>query len=309
MANEIKLEVYTIKIRQKGDDKHLSIHDTFGDIATFVSNFIKSNDTMQIDESHKKSIQFNTKKLSVSEKQNFFSGIIESGDYGTESEIKDMDTGALRYHKRKNDLDVKPFYFLFWLPATANAGFIFLQRTGVFGINTLFSIAFRNYVRDISEAIHVSFNPFVSKSLAKSFLKNGTLKEISLSRYNLPTDVADRLGFSEFKEDIHSIELIIRSKGGFRKKSRMQKFMDNSDGKFFDFPALEEIGMDGKHKEKIKVNLGGNTRTIDLSDTLQIKPYFEIDYVEKDPKSGHPIFESIDSIAKQFAEDIKREIL
>ena len=67
--------------------------------------------------------------------------------------------------------------------------------------------------------------------------------------------------------------------------------------------------MDGEHEEKIKVKLGGNTRTIDLSDTLAIKPYFDIEEeVEKDARTGHPIFASIDEIAKQYVKDISKEI-
>lgn len=313
MAHEIKLEVYTFKVRQKGDDKYISFFDTFAvkdDITAFIKGFIKFNDTLSIDEEHQKSIQFKSNSLVANSDKGIYSGIIESGDYGTESILVNRTTKKQVYTKKKDDIDIKPFYYLLWIPKVGNVGFLMLQRTGIYGVNSIFTSVFKDYIISKHQSLMVDFAPFVSKQLAQTYLSNGTLKQITLRRFNLPADVVDHLGLKEYNEDILSVEIKITSKKqGFPFNDRVSKFIDNKNGKFFDIPNLKKLGMDGEHEEKIKVKLGSSSRTIDLSDTLEIRPYFDIDeQVDKNAKTGHPIFKSIDEIAKQYVADISKEI-
>jgi hypothetical protein len=313
MANEIKLEVYTFRIRQKGEEDYISFFDTFAekkDITNFITGFIKYNDTLNIDEAHQKSIQFKSKTLTANSAKGIFSGIIESGDYGTESILVNRTTKKQVYTKKRDDIDIKPFYYLIWVPKIDNVAFIMLQRTGIYGINSIFTSTLRDYIISKHSSLMVDFAPFVSKQLAQTYLTNGALKQISLRRFNLPADVIEQLGLKEYDEEVLSVEIKITSKkSGFSFGDRVGKFMDNKNGKFFNIESLKNLGMDGEHEEKVKVKLGGSTRTIDLSDTLEIRPYFDIDeQVEKDLATGHPTFESINVIANQYVEDIKKEI-
>jgi hypothetical protein len=76
----------------------------------------------------------------------------------------------------------------------------------------------------------------------------------------------------------------------------------------FDLRELDTLGFDGTHKSTIKVKLGRNTRTVDLSETGKIRPYYDIDdEVEKD-STGHPVFSSISAIAISMIDDILDEI-
>ncbi len=313
MAHEIKLEVYTFRIRQKGEEDYISFFDTFAekkDITNFITGFIKYNDTLNIDEAHQKSIQFKSKTLTANSAKGIFSGIIESGDYGTESILVNRTTKKQVYTKKRDDIDIKPFYYLIWVPKIDNVAFIMLQRTGIYGINSIFTSTLRDYIISKHPSLMVDFAPFVSKQLAQTYLTNGALKQISLRRFNLPADVIEQLGLKEYDEEVLSVEIKITSKkSGFSFGDRVGKFIDNKNGKFFNIESLKNLGMDGEHEEKVKVKLGGSTRTIDLSDTLEIRPYFDIDeQVEKNVTTGHPTFESINEIANQYVEDIKKEI-
>lgn len=314
MAHEIKLEVYTFRIRQKGEKDYISFFDTFAekkDITNFIKGFIKFNDTLNIDEEHQKSIQFKSNTLTANSDKAIYSGIIESGDYGTESVLVNLTTKKQVYTKKKDDIDIKPFYYLMWIPKVGNVGFLMLQRTGIYGINSIFTATLRDYITSKHQSLMVDFAPFVSKQLAQTYLSNGALKQISLRRFNLPADVIDQLGLKEYNEEVLSVEIKITSKknGFLNLNDKVSKFIEDKNGKFFDIPNLKSLGMDGEHEEKIKVKLGGSTRTIDLSDTLEIRPYFDIDeQVDKDVKTGHPKFESIDNIAKQYVTDISKEI-
>lgn len=313
MAHEIKLEVYTFKIRQKNHKEYWSFFDTFAvkkSVTKFMTDFIKYNDKLSVDETKQKSMQFQSETLKTNSDKGIYSGIIESGDYGTESILVNRKSKKKVYTKKKDDLDIKPFYYLIWVPKDKNVGFVMLQRTGIFGINSVFTNSFRDYIESKIDSLMVEFEPFVSKQLAQTYLRKGSLKEISLKRYNLPADVVDQLGLKEYTEEILSVEIKIKSrKNGFSFRDKVGKFIDDKDGKFFSVSSLKPLGMDGEHEERVRVKLGNNTRVIDLSDTLEIRPYFDIDKeVKKDLESGHPTFASIDAIAKQYVSDIEKEI-
>lgn len=313
MAQEIKLEVYTFRIREKRKKDYISFYNTFSknrEMTNFIKRLIKFNDELNVDEKRKKSIQFKSDTLKINSKKGIYSGIIESGDYGIQSRLVNRNTKEEVYTKQKDDLDIKPFYYLIWIPEKGNVAFLILQRIGIYGINSIFQSVFKNFISKVNESLIVDFSPYVSKDLAQTYISRGTLKQISLRRFNLPPDIIDHLGLEEFDDDILSLELkITAKKDGFSFRDKLSTFIKDKNGKFFDSPTLKNIGIDGEHNEKIKIKLNGNTRTIDLSDTLEIRPYFDVDdEVNKNKKTGHPTFESINDIANKYISDIKNEI-
>lgn len=313
MANEIRLEIYTFSIRQKREKEALNLDSFSGgtDCLIFFKDYIASFEKkLFINDKQKKSIQFDGSFLKINTSKRIISGVIESGDYGIESKIVDKNTQKQKFTKLVDDLDIKPFYFLLYFPKNSKYGFIILQRLGVFGINSIFSNHLSTFFKTKYDDLIIDFAPFVSKKLAKAFIEKGSIKELSLRRYNLPEDVADKLGILEYHEDILSIELKItaKPKRSISINNKVKKFINNPNGAFFDVQELKRIGFDGENNSKIKVMLGKNTRTIDLSDTGQIRPYYDIhDEVEKQ-KNGHPKFSSIDEIAKSYLEDLLNEI-
>ena len=314
MANEVKLEIYSFGVREIRSTEFLEL-DNFlsnNNFIEFFKDFIKSFETnITIDNKNKKSLQFVGNSIKIESKARLISGIIESGDYGIESKIVDANTKQKKYTKKISDLDIKPFYFLLHIPKNTRKGFIVLQRLGHFGINTIFTHSLSTYFRTKFENCILDIGAFVSKSLAKDYINNGGIKEFSLIRYDLPSDIADKIGLTDYKEDILSIEFkIVAKQGSFLNlNNKVKKFINNPNGAFFEVDGLKKIGFDGNNKSSMKVSLGNNIRTIDLSDTLQIRPYYDIDTeVEKDPKNGHPILTSIDKIAKDHLKDILTEI-
>lgn len=312
MANEIKLELYTFRIREKRNDKFLNLDSFFGenDFFTFFQEYIKTYDAdFLVNETQKKSLQFVSDKISIASIKRTISGIIESGDYGVESRIVNRKSKKEKYKKEVDDLDIKPFYFLILSPKGHNKGLLVLQRLGGFGINAIFTTHFENYFRSKNEGLMVDFSPFVSRELAKAFIEKGAIKELSLRRYNLPTDLIDKLGLTNHQEDVLSIELRITAKQKhylpFNK--RVDKFIKNPNAKLFEIRELEKLGFDGTHRSSIKVKLGTNTRTVDLSETGQIRPYYDINDEVSKEASGHPKFSSIDRITKDLINDLMKE--
>lgn len=312
MANEIKLELYTFRIRERRSDKFLKLDTFFGedDFFTFFQEYVNTYDKdFLVNEAQKKSLQFVSDKTSIASIKRTISGVIESGDYGVESRIVNRKSKKEKYRKEVDDLDIKPFYFLIFAPKGHDKGLLVLQRLGGFGINAVFTNHFENYFKEKNDGLIVDFNPFVSRELAKAFIEKGAIKELSLRSYNLPPDLIDKLGLTSHQEDVLSIELKITAKQKhylpFNK--RVDKFIKNPNARLFDIRELEKLGFDGTHKSSIKVKLGTNTRTVDLSETGQIRPYYDINTEVDKEGSGHPKFSSIDKIAKGLINDLMTE--
>lgn len=312
MAHEIKLELYNFQIRERRTENRLNLDNFFGeeDFFAFFQVYIKSFDAqIEVNELKKKSFQFVSNKTTIASNKRMISGIIESGDYGFESRIVDRKSKRQKYKKEVDDLDIKPFYFLIHAPKGSETGMLVLQRLGGYGINNLFTSHFEQHFKEKNEGLIMDFYPFVSKALANEFIDDGAIKEFILRRYDLPADIADKLGLTNHTESILSVELKITAKQNaslpFNKK--VQKFIKNPNAAFFDMKELPKIGFDGQHESSIKVKLGNNTRTIDLSDTLQIRPYYDINAQVDREASGHPVFDSIDKIAKELVNELKNE--
>lgn len=314
MANEVKLEVYTIRIREsRTRDSFLQLDSFFGkmDFLKFFQDYISSFDhQLEVNERQKRSLKLDSSKLSVSSSNRIISGIIESGDYGYESTIYNTESGEERYKRQVEDTEIKPFYFLIYLPENEDKGFVILQRFGIYGIHSIFRNHLDSFFKSKYSNLQLDFNPFVSQQLAMKFIENGGIREFTLVRHNLPPDIADRLGMNGHEEDIMSIEVTIKARRNkfLPLNSRVQKFIKSPNSRMFEIRELENLGFDGNHKSKINVRLGNSNRTIDLSDTMQLRPYYDIDAkVDKD-SSGHPEFNSIDSIAKDFIIDLQKNL-
>jgi len=73
------------------------------------------------------------------------SGIIESGEYGTEEEGIDINTGKSTFKKKKTEALLKPFYFQFYIPQNAIRAFLIVERIGVNGIMSILRNAILSY--------------------------------------------------------------------------------------------------------------------------------------------------------------------
>ncbi len=314
MANEVKLEVYTIRIRNSGDTENYLRLDSFHDDVDFLAFFqayISSFDhQLELNENQKRSLKLDSSTLHINSATRTISGVIESGDYGYESTIYNTQSGEERYKRQVDDTEIKPFYFLIHLPSEDNKGFVILQRLGIYGIHGIFKNHLTAFFKTRYENLQLDFDPFVSRQLAQAFIDRGNIREFSLTRYNLPSDIAEKFGMVGHEEDIMSIELRIKARKNrfLPLNNKVKSFVENPNARIFSVRELDNLGFDGEHKSKMKVTLGGNTRTVDLGDTGQIRPYYDIDNeVDKDI-SGHPVFTSIDQIARDLINDLNQEL-
>jgi hypothetical protein len=308
MANSIQLELYTIGVREKRAQAFFPLEQLAEteDFLSFFKGFVETLDEdMLDDEEQKRSLQVTQTRLTSNERM--ISGIFESGDYGLESRIVDRKTRKETYKKTVDDVDIKPFYFLLYMPKESGKGLLVLQRTGNYGINTVVRKHLNKFFAERFGDLKMEINQYLSKDLAEKFIGQGDIQEISLKKYELPPDLIDKLGLTSSTADILSVELriVARRQHKLHLNNKVKKFVKNPNTNFFDIPEVKKLGFDGAADQKtsIKARYGTKTRTIDLGDTMQIRPYYDIDAeVDKDA-GGHPVFASIDGLARALAKE------
>jgi hypothetical protein len=319
MANEIKIEVLTFRIREirsnKDDDssfKNLENINGKKFTAVFGSYLLYIKSGLEKNEYQKKALTAVSKKVVKTEEgDSIISGTLKSGGYGYESDIYNLSSNEIRITKGLDDAEIIPFYYLCYIPKENNIGVIMLQRFGVNGINTVFTHSLHKYIKENLPGHIIDFGSFVSKELAKAFTSQAAIKEIILTRYDLPKDLSDKYGLKNFNPKNFSIEFRLKAKqGAVFGNLRVNNFLNNPNAKFFETKMVKDMGFDSNnHTISVVSKLNGNTRTIDLSDTGNIKPYYDIHaQVELEP-SFHPKFESINQVAKDLLNELIGEIL
>lgn len=308
MANETKLEVYTLKVREKGNKKSFLPPENFfgqNDFLNFFQDYIKSFDQqLELNEAQKKSLKLDSDTLSFNASERTISGIIESGDYGYTGTGFNIITGKKSYDRTVDDTEIKPFYFLMYMPKGKGMGFVILQRIGVYGIHSVFKRHLYSFFESRFANLKLDLDQFVSKELARAFVERGNIKEVTLIKNNLPADIAEKIDMKGYSKEIKSLELKIKAKSRLDINDKAAKFMNGSNAAFFEVEALKNLGFDGEHKIKVRSSFNGNTRTIDLTETGQIRPYYDIDNDISKSADGHPVFESIDSVAKELIKEL-----
>jgi hypothetical protein len=232
-------------------------------------------------------------------------GVIDSGLFGTEEDIVDIESGTTKFTKSKTNAMMQPFYFNFYVPKNKTVGYLILQRIGNDGI-----------IKHLCE----SFKEFYDKKLAEKyvvrittqsleFLKDANLKSITkvraivikwnekelLGKLGLPDGVdkkvssTTRLTFPRDKaNELRSwVERLLKGKDE-----------KHDDDRLFEDISSEDISIEVKldNSSVRKLNLG----RIELLGITMLLP----ETIEKNDK-GYPLFDVLHKHAHSILSSIK----
>jgi hypothetical protein len=234
-------------------------------------------------------------------------GVIETGEYGAESELYDVKKRQIAHRRKTTEADMLPFYFLVDLPEGVDEGILLLQRQGMFGIRKLFHHAIGQVFDGKFPGYVLRFLPLVENKEIQKYAK-GKIESIRFIRFGIPRDVADAYD-SGHKETRGSVELVIRARRGSNLplNSRLRQFLRGGK-EIKDLIALDELNFKYENV-KVKSRVGTSTRTLDLSRPNRLRSYYDISgRVELDPKTGHPEFDSIRALSEEILEQIRSTI-
>ena len=233
-------------------------------------------------------------------------GIIETGEYGYEAELRDVQTADVTYQRTANDAEMMPFYFLAYLPHNLDEGILILQRRAQYGIRTVLGKDFADYFRRIQSGIVVDVNPLLPDQLINEFLQYGRITKIRFVRFTIPSDLTDAFEGGGHVEDLGQAELVI-SAGRNRRLPLVGRVRDVIGGNRNVKNMIELTNFDYDNV-KVELDVGGSRRTVDLSNTFKLRAHYDITSELEIGPNGHPKFASIDSIATELLQDLRKTL-
>ena len=134
----------------------------------------------------------------------FVEGVIARGDYGYESVIRDISTGNETYRKSASEVELLPFYFLFWIPQTqgqeyldegAEAIMLFQQINGL-SVKSVFQESFYQSIMDGTNST-LLMDPATQQNVLNKLINANRVKRAEYKLNINPTDTEGRMHLAE----------------------------------------------------------------------------------------------------------------
>lgn len=304
---KVGLSVYSLSVSRGGTEKKDLNNICEGkSIIDIFYEFIEQNSDKYIKDTKKESLfGFSQKyKKEIYDANDrlictVLCGIIKTGEYGTSSELVDINTGDI-YNRSTEQADIMPFGFCIIVPAgkiyTCN---IVLQTLGKFGVKLLFQKNIQKAIRKEDSDLFISMGPVIPKQYIQKYLEEGLLQKITMIRYEIPEDESERLGINYGVRETRE-ERIIHKPIGFieRKRKAIEEWINGQRS------ATEIIQIEGFEYDNLKFvfKLGDNNKTISLDNIDKIVITEDItDKVQI--VDGHPTFDSLKPIMIETGRD------
>lgn len=248
-------------------------------------------------------------------------GIVRYGEYGYEADIVDVDSNIKQFKRLKTQAELMPYYFLMYIPKNSEVAYVVLQRFQKFGIQTIFLEELKNVLSTSLQDYTLRMNNFFSEEAFKKILNESEVKAIKSTktyRKELSSDPIENIDGKEQKKKITKDYQIETNLKPYNSESFVATFgrtlLDRSSkGEEIQPATLESIGLSADCDElSVVVEHDKMTRTItlfskevNLNFENQLYPYINITgKVKIDKSSGHPEFDSIDKLAKDYLFDL-----
>ena len=184
------LSSYTVRLRDRLSDDYLQLDNFEGsqDLLHVFDQYLQTRtDAYSVNRANQKLLRV----LSKENQNRSVKGIVETGEYGYEAELYDVQSRSVSYRRTASDAEMMPFYILANLPAHRDEGVLILQRRAQYGIRTILLNDFIEYFKLLHPAIQVEINPLVPQQLIDQYLENGRITKVRFVRFSIPTDVTD----------------------------------------------------------------------------------------------------------------------
>ena len=312
--DSIGLATYSIKIREKGNTKNY-----------FKLNKIKKEiPTLLTLENHKEQPYYDlydifneifnlgdryvpkrTKKVIKLDKwqpetSRIICGIFGYGDYGNKREVvhtKDVDYSV---DITEDEAIADPYYFILKLPYDSELGLLILQRKSVSGLKTILT-EWINYLLSQNSKyknFKIELSSLVNEEMLDKYFDEGNLHSRTYIKNSIPSD-----GFGDIKRTKGKMSVKI----GYDQPIRSPKFLKKifrskkSKNNYLEFQKEQYDDL------KVEIDLDGKKRIFSSGHPEDASPYIDITK-EVSMKNGNPNFESIDKIARKYAQEFFKKI-
>ena len=249
----------------------------------------------------------------------YITGLIESGEYGTEENIVNVETGGSSI-KTLNDALLRPFYFMLYIPKGCKRAILLLERISNIGILTVFEKKLQEAVskkigNEVKDYV-ITIAPLAIESVMKKHMAIlGGAKKVILSRVSFADITPSKISDGELNDnEFGSSELVFNAPRD--KDINILPWFNKIKGKFYrenDKTKKKKetlISVEGMQFGDVKfaINVGGSLRTISMQDIGKLGTYMDVTQRIKIDKNGYPTFDSIDDEAHRLISEVKKQL-
>lgn len=323
MSNNISLAIYQLSINVHGQKESNVV----------LSDFNNGTDALDLVYDMLDSMRYSSSDLEVStkkDKENYFrimkdmgkdvlykdgrtiSGIIESGSYGTEENVVNVDTGVTTHKKRSNEALLVPFYFQFQIPRDSNFGFLILERISGAGIYRLLESRIKQYIGSRirgsgNNGFVLRIRPLVLKKLVKKHLcaiEGGARKIVFEQVKKDDLMISQLTGKKITNEKVGNTQIVYTAK---------RKSWFNISGFYNSIAKRESSNVyvvdDIEYSDvKFEVVLHGSPRLFSIREIDRVGTFMDISDLIDYAQSKYPTFHSLNKEAHKLASYIFEEI-
>jgi len=234
------------------------------------------------------------------------SGVIESGEYGTEENIINSTTGELKYRKKAEDAQMIPFFFMFHIPSDALYGYLVIERIGNIGIFSTLTKAIQSYISPrFEQQLVLKIEPFM---IPEVFARN--LNIISDAKKVILRGVRNRqLGLSQITENLvddNDVQMDLVYKAPRNQFLNIRQWLEKlkstgSKKGGYTFNDIEYADV------AFELKIGDSTRTVSIARINGLGTYLDISDCVKRGSNGYPTYDSLQYEAKKLLSYIHDE--
>lgn len=230
---------------------------------------------------------------------------INSGVYGSSSEIIDGKTKKRKLKKEASDIELRPFYLYVVFPrdssaVTVNKGMFLFQNEGIYGIKTITTEYMQKFFSE-NFGITLSCRTISPDLFMRKIVTMESIKKLILIKNLNSFDAADNGHFGYGKE----VRTIANLTFGAASWEALQRKLFHFMGNRFNLFEFEQQEYDTL---KLNVSIGGRERTIDLHN-LENLSIIEGIPNEIQLADGHPDLEKLDEHMSKVAGEYLSEMV
>ena len=286
---------------------HNEIEYSFSGAKTLFESFFRTHADMEKDDHRKQTFSCLNDSISTYDTSVFkmLYVKIQSGIYGTSSEIYDADTKEIKLKKSATDIDVRPFYLFVVIPKDSEdlkvqKGMLIFQNVGQFGVKTITAELMQSYFSQ-QFGITIVCKTIAPELFVKKVIRKDNIKKMVMVKNVKSADDADtKMGYGKEVREIGELRF---SETFWSTIYTKIQWIAGGKHNLFEFENQQY------DKLKVVVDIGGRERKIDLHN-LENLSIIEAIPDEIRMADGHPNKEMlVEYFAKVAAEYLDEMVL
>ncbi|MCK9139916.1 hypothetical protein MZB18_07165 [Haemophilus influenzae] len=265
-------------------------------LLSLIESFVKNHSqNYTLFESNKQVYRFSNINI---EPQNIYCWI-EIGDYGTENDIIDINTGEISFQKTQDNALINKFYLHFHIPEGKTTGLMFVHNYKYGGAKSLFEMVFKDFFKLYTD-LNLQIYPFAHKKAVEAW-QNANVKAIKALGYTHPNEETDAAEALRKLSQGNEIEILIKPP----REGALGKFRDYL-SRGSKYQLIQDISPETSGV-KVEVEMNGTYRTFSVySPKGSGRASYEIE-LEANVKieKNMPEFDSIRNWVKELVNDFK----